>query len=151
MIHEGNGYFENCYAADFSLAVPDAQREACWQAWLAHYTRHQPAHRVDYAMRRLEALEAGDVPLQLPGVGATWVHVASDTPSGPELVTLQGPRAGAEAATRLDPSASPDMPHGCSAMCDSRQTACAEPCLERIGPCVDGCARDRAICLGGCY
>jgi len=151
MVHEGNGYFENCYAADYNPKLQDMQREACWNAWLAHYTRHQPAHRIDYALRRVEALEAGEPPLGLPGLSSHWEQIASTSASGAELVTLQGPRAGAEAATQLDPSAEPSVAHGCTGMCNTYQSRCMASCAESLGPCANGCEHEKAICLGGCY
>ncbi len=151
MVHEGNGYFENCYAADFNPKVDQTQREACWNAWLAHYTRHQSAHRIDYAMRRVEALQAGEPSLQLPGLPQVGGQLPSVTSSGSELVTLQGPRAGAEAATRLQASASSSVAHGCTGLCDAYQARCLTSCTERVGACVEGCEREKSICRGACY
>jgi len=149
MVHEGNGYFEKCYAADFNPQRNDSERDACWNAWLAHYTHHQPAHRIDYAMRRVESLQAGEPQLGLPGLrpGAAPITVSS----GNEAVTLKGPRAGAEAATRLQSGDEPRIEHGCSGMCAIYEARCLAPCPEPLGACADGCTHEKAICLGGCY
>jgi hypothetical protein len=149
MVHDGNVYFEDCYGSDFNPDVTDAQREQCWNAWLAFYTRHQPAHRIDYAMRRVEALQAGEPPLGLPGITpGTPLEPAGDD----ALVTLEGPRAGAEAATRLDQHASPTgVPHGCQATCSAAETQCLDKCPPEVLACRDLCMRDRAICMNGCY
>lgn len=149
MVHEGNGYFEKCYGADFSPQRSDAEREACWNAWLAHYTRHQPAHRIDYAMRRVEALQAGEPALGLPGLSPSPPPFVLS--AGSEAVTVQGPRAGAEAATRLQTSEAPQVENGCESMCRIYEARCLVPCPERSGACADGCEREKAICLGGCY
>lgn len=150
MVHEGNTYFETCYGADFNPKLDDTQREACWNAWLAHYTRHQPAHRIDYAMRRVEALTAGEPPLTLPGITP-----GAPIPTPPEddgLVLLEGVYAGAEAETRLDDDAQPaGVPHGCEGACTALEQACLARCTEGAVACRDACTQDRALCLGGCY
>ncbi len=151
MVHQGNGYFENCYAADYNPKLQESQREACWNAWLAHYTRHQPAHRIDYALRRVEALEAGEPALGMPGLNEPEQQVAPTATSPATLVTLQGPRAGAEAATQLDPSAETSVAHGCAGMCEAYQNRCMTRCQESLGACAKGCEHEKAICLGGCY
>lgn len=149
MVHEGNGYFEKCYGADFNPKRSDTEREACWNAWLAHYTRHQPAHRIDYAMRRVESLQAGESALGLPGLSPSPAPFVIS--SGSEAVTVQGPRAGAEAATRLQTEEEPSVAHGCTGMCQIYEARCLTPCPERSGACAKGCEREKAICLGGCY
>lgn len=149
MVHDGNVYFEDCYGGDFNPEVSDALREACWNAWLAHYTRHQPAHRIDYAMRRVEALQSGEPPLGLPGI--TTGAVAPVTADG-SLITTEGPRAGAEAATLLDRNASPTgVAHGCTGACGDQESKCMAGCPENVLACRDNCMRDRAICMHGCY
>jgi hypothetical protein len=150
MVHDGNVYFEDCYGGDFNPQVTDARREQCWNAWLAFYTRHQPAHRIDYAMRRVEALQSGEPPLGLPGITPGTPLEAEDESGG--LVTVEGPRAGAEAATLLDRHAVAEgVPHGCQAACAGNETQCLEKCPPDVLACRDICMRDRAICLHGCY
>lgn len=151
MVHEGNGYFETCYAADFNPKLDATQREACWNAWLAHYTRQQPAHRIDYAMRRVESLQSGEPAFSLPGLQQPGGAPPLVPASGSELVTLQGPRAGAEAATRLQSSDTTSVAHGCTSLCDTYETRCLASCEGRAGICAAGCEREKAICRGGCY
>jgi hypothetical protein len=151
MVHDGNGYFEHCYAADFNPKLNEEQREACWNAWLAHYTRHQPAHRIDYAMRRVESMQAGEPSLALPGLPQPGGQLPAVTGSDSELVTVQGPRAGAEAATRLQPSVERAVANGCAALCDRYQDSCIAACAQHTTACSAGCERENAICRGGCY
>jgi hypothetical protein len=148
MVHDGNVYFEHCYGSDFEPKVADSDREACWNAWLAHYTRHQAAHRIDYAMRRVESLQSAEPGLALPGIPNPG---APETiPPDPEGdITLMGPRAGAEAATVLENSA--EIPHGCTAACGALEQACDARCPADASTCHKGCATERATCLGGCY
>jgi hypothetical protein len=151
MVHDGNVYFEDCYGGDFNPQISDAQREQCWNAWLAFYTRHQPAHRIDYAMRRVEALQSGEPPLELPGI-TPGVSADDSLGTGGGLVTLEGPRAGAEAATRLDQHASAaGIAHGCQGACSGGETECLGKCPPDVVECRDICKRDRAICMNGCY
>jgi hypothetical protein len=151
MVHDGNHYFEHCYGADFNPHVRESDREACWNAWLAHYTRHQPAHRIDYAMRRVEALQSGEPAMGLPGISQAE-NVAPVDSAAEGLVTLHGPRAGAEVSTILDSHANPQgVDQGCGQACDAAQSVCNSRCPADVPACLDGCKRDRALCLGGCY
>jgi hypothetical protein len=152
MVHDGNVYFEHCYGADFEPNVSDSDREACWNAWLAHYTRHQPAHRIDYAMRRVEALQAAEPGMSLPGIQN---HGISEPvpPSADGNVTLEGPKAGAETANVLETSSADnaEIPHGCAAACTVLEQACEKRCPADTAGCHEGCVTERTTCLGGCY
>jgi hypothetical protein len=151
MVHDGNVYFEDCYGGDFAPKVTDSQREACWNAWLAHYTRHQPAHRIDYAMRRVESLQAAEPGLSLPGIPNHGA--AQPVPANPEGdVTMEGPKAGTETATLLEHRADvAGIPHGCAAACTTLEQQCQTRCPADTVGCTDGCETERATCLGGCY
>lgn len=152
MVHEGNVYFEHCYGADFNVRRTDTEREACWNAWLAHYTRHQAAHRIDYAMRRVEAIQSGEPALSLPGMDARSAQ-GHQSFEAAGLVTLQGPRAGAEVSTVLDPSAptAGALVNGCAEVCRADAASCGSQCPADAATCQRGCARDQAICEAGCY
>jgi len=151
MVHDGNLYFERCYGADFDRQVDATKREECWQAWLGHYTRHQPAHRVDYAMRRIEALQNGEPMPTLPGLaGASGNQVPVD----PGLSTLVGGGAPRLAAVSQDADAgtlSSEIPNGCLEACNTFDSQCVSECPSRNVNCRNGCTRERAICLGGCH
>jgi hypothetical protein len=142
-VHEGNRYFEHCYGADFDVRVTPSQNLACWQAWVAHYNRFQPAQRVDYAMRRVEALEAGEPPLRLPGLPGS---AAANTipPSSNELKTAQGQPSAAA-------STIPTILNGCLEACNGYEGRCVEACEPNAVNCRNGCNRERSICLAGCY
>jgi hypothetical protein len=151
MVHDGNLYFEHCYAADFDAHVTPADREACWNAWLAHYTRHQAAHRIDYAMRRVEAIQTGEQTLSLPGLPGGQ----ADAPTDPKAAALIRPGA-TEVGQALSATLQPDgdageVPQGCSEACRGFEDQCAARCPPAAGACKPLCARERAICLEGCY
>lgn len=148
-MHEGDRYFEHCYGADFDRRVTPAQNEACWQAWLAHYTRYQPAHRVDYAMRRMEALQAGEPVLKLPGLARN-----ADAPEvDPEhQALLETAQAGAppKLAMNSADAGAPTIPNGCLDTCSTYEARCIHECADEMA-CRHGCTRERAICLGACH
>lgn len=56
-VHEGTLRFEHCYRIDLEPEAQTPQQRACWSRWLAQYTVGQPRDRLDYARRRLIALE----------------------------------------------------------------------------------------------
>lgn len=148
VVHDGNRYFERCYGADFDPRIPEAEKELCWQAWLAHYTRHQPAQRVDYAMRRVEALMAGEPAPVLPGVGDAQPNVAPSPEIIAELGTLHGAAATSQAPASEKP---PGVPNGCFSACNAFEHDCVAICSPDDGECRRTCSREREICLGGCH
>lgn len=149
-MHEGNRYFEYCYAADFDPRVAPAENEGCWQAWLAHYNRFQPAQRIDYAMRRVEALQAGEPPLRLPGIQGS--SPANQVAASPEA--LQSAQAGTQPKADISAqakAAQAPIPNGCLDACNAYEGRCVQECAPNGVQCRHDCTRERAICLGGCY
>lgn len=150
MVHEGDKHFEHCYAADFRSDVRPEEREACWQAWVIHYTRQQPSHRVDYAMLRIEALQNGDPPPVLPGLvqgPRTSDEVAS------ELAEVDASASNTEPSLMsafIDMDAGP-VPNGCLTYCSTYESRCAARCPGRSVECRTGCERERAVCLRACH
>jgi hypothetical protein len=148
MVHDGDHYFEHCYGADFDRRVTPAQNEACWQAWLAHYTRYQPAHRIDYAMRRVEALQAGESPLKLPGLSR---GVAPEVdPEHQSLLETAQTGVPPKLAMKSSDAGAPAIPNGCLDTCNAYEAHCVAECPDDV-ECRHGCTRERAICLGGCH
>jgi hypothetical protein len=140
LVHDGDRYFEQCYGADFDPDLSKRQKEACWQAWIAHYTRHQPPQRVDYALRRVEAFQSGEPPLALPGL----------TPGTP------APMDDRQLASLVHYAASDatdggQVPNGCLEACAAYEARCVTDCPEDNVSCRHGCTREQAICLGGCH
>ncbi|MFT3921088.1 MAG: hypothetical protein QM778_01005 [Myxococcales bacterium] len=152
MVHDGNVYFEHCYGAEFNAAVTPMEREACWNAWLADYTRHQPAHRIDYAMRRVEAIQAGDQTLKLPGISTGPSSPPTD-PSVSSHMRLRSAHVGAEVATTMhaEDAGVSAVPHGCHTVCKEYQQHCQANCPPDSPDCRLLCAREEAICSQGCY
>lgn len=151
MVHDGDTYFERCYGADFDERYPQAQKEACWQAWLAHYTKHQPAHRVDYALRRIEALQNGEPAPELPGlVSGALSHnqVVAELREVDAAVSNTGSGLLASTDAQADGGG---IPNGCLHFCNEYEAACSARCQGTSPACFVGCERERDICLHGCH
>jgi hypothetical protein len=151
IVHQGDRYFEHCYGADFDRRVTPVQNEACWQAWIAHYTRHQPAHRVDYAMRRVEALQAGEPALRLPGMQQSGVVVDVDPAQQAMLASAQQANQPKLENSPESEGGKVSVPNGCLDACNGYEGRCLGGCESNNVSCRHDCARERAICLGGCY
>ena len=132
------------YGADIDPRLTVDQKEACWQAWIAHYTRHQPAQRVDYALRRVEAFESGEPPLALPGLTPGTPPPGTDR----KLASLVH-YADYGASVETDAGAGSN---GCLEACSTYEASCVAACPEEDrNSCRQGCTRERSICLGGCH
>jgi hypothetical protein len=160
MVHDGNVYFERCYGAEFDARISPRQREACWSAWLAHYTRHQPAERIDYAMRRVEAIQAGDQTLKLPGFAGGETPAPADPSQvrvdmrrarvGSEVPTVEA-RGSAREQNTDEQHPADGVPNGCGAVCGETGSHCEAGCPADSSDCRRLCVREKEICLRGCY
>ena len=108
MVHQSAYYFERCHAADLDGERTVDERQACWAAWLRHWSSAQPAVRVRYAERRLAALSRGEAMAPLPHERAGEPTLAHDAPAGSAqvLVALSasgGPPRVAVAPGEADP------------------------------------------------
>ncbi|HEY5958341.1 MAG TPA: hypothetical protein VIV60_17375 [Polyangiaceae bacterium] len=59
-IYESNIRFEHCYRLDFDEQIAPPHRRACWAEWLSLYSAKQTQDRVEYAQRRIRAIDSGD-------------------------------------------------------------------------------------------
>lgn len=153
IVYQGNAAFEYCYAAEQKPKVTLAQREACWSAWLAHYTRHQDLNRVDYALRRQEALQMGDPTPPPPAIASS---AGSEGPADPATLgfgvtdegdPIRSPNSMKPYAVEGDNSAKT----GCLVTCEQLSVECIHACQPGFEPCLETCKADQRICLGGCY
>jgi len=151
MVHDGDVYFERCYGADFDTRYPQAQKEACWQAWFAHYTKHQPAHRVDYALRRIEALQNGEPAPELPGLSNGTLSHNELVPERPDI-DADASTYGTSLLASSDEAADGGLiPNGCLHFCSEYEAACIARCQGTSPVCFVGCDREREICLHACH
>ncbi len=148
-MHEGDRYFERCYGADFDARVEPSQKEACWQAWITYYTRHQPAHRVDYALARIESLQNGEVMPNLPGLAG-----GGEQPRQVEQELAQADAAASNVSSQelvtIVPDAGP-VPNGCLHFCNEYESSCNARCDRGSLTCSANCEHERGVCLRGCY
>lgn len=75
-VHQGDVFYERCYAAEHDRSVGDSERQECWAAWLAEYQLGQPAARVRHAEGRVAGLERGEAVRGLPGIGESPAEAA---------------------------------------------------------------------------
>lgn len=83
-VHEGTVRFEHCYRVDLEPRVTTPNRVACWRSWVSAYTVGQPRDRIEYAERRLHALESGDT-------SAPDLALGAERPPGPRQFYLVVP------------------------------------------------------------
>jgi hypothetical protein len=147
LVHEGDRYFERCYGADFDGKVVATQKEACWQAWITYYTKHQPAHRVDYALARIESLQNGEPIPTLPGF-----TTEPATPVAKELdeADAAASNVSSQMLATMSPDAGP-VPNGCLHFCNEYESDCNARCDHGSLACSSNCERERGLCLRGCY
>lgn len=94
MVHQSAYYFERCHAADLDEQRSVDERQACWAAWLRHWSSAQPAVRVRYAERRVAALSRGEAMAPLPHESAGEPALADDTPPGSAQVLVEASTSG---------------------------------------------------------
>jgi hypothetical protein len=59
-VYEGNIRFEHCYRLDMDPKIATSHRQACWEEWMHRYTYGQTRDRLEYARRRVKAIQSGD-------------------------------------------------------------------------------------------
>ena len=103
MVHQSAYYFERCHAADLDGERTVAERQACWAAWLRHWSSAQPAVRVRYAERRLAALSRGEAMAPLPFAGDEAPEEAGDGPPENVQVLVEASDSGGPPHVELAP------------------------------------------------
>lgn len=146
-IHEGSLRFEHCYRIDLEPDANSPQRNACWSRWLAQYTYGQPRDRIDYARRRMIALEEGNA--QAPELRLTGGHGAEERqfyvvapapqdlhgPPPPLATALDAASVTASTDSAREPPASP-----CAKSCGSTWSTCDASCVTSADTAVAGSA-----------
>lgn len=159
VVQQGHVYFERCYAADFDPQIPLAEKHACWNAWLSHYTTGQSRERVRYARRRLYQIEHGRPVPRLPGLpeaGADSRDVVAISEPGPAESTRganeSSPAEPAEmAADRESPLPQNTNPACAALACEPAWRACMAECADNHYPCQDACRVELHACARGCF
>lgn len=143
LLYEGNVRFEHCHRLDFDQRIAPSHRKTCWQEWVSTYSRGQTRDRIEYARRRIAALEAGQtMPLSLNLEGSDEVTPAPTESPVPTSLHAPPPRV---APVPVAASASTVADAGL----DSSDSLADEVALPRQG-CLDGCARTYLSCAREC-
>ena len=141
MVHQSAYYFERCHAADLDGQRTVDERQACWAAWLRHWSGAQPPVRVRYAEQRLAALSRGEAMAPLPQnegsgavgladepMGGTQVLVDASGGAGPPQIELT-PGPDAEPTTQLEAS----VATGTGGTAETAETAAAPVAPSGVG------------------
>jgi hypothetical protein len=101
-MHESNLRFEHCYRLDMDPKIAPSHREHCWRDWTETYAYGQVLDRIEYARRRIVALESGSTELLTihssgpePGRVFAEVGASADAPMAapaPTSVTAPPPK-----------------------------------------------------------
>lgn len=163
-VQESHVYFERCYAADFDARIPLSEKNACWSAWLEHYTSGQPPERATYARERMYAIEHGESVPRLPGMpdavvssrvapvisGSVEVSEQVVPPSNVDEEEMARPRL-RERRERQAP-----LPRTSNAICAARACegawrTCTERCPRDGEACHTACEVEIRACARGCF
>jgi hypothetical protein len=174
-VHEGTIRFEHCYRVDLEPHVRTPNRVACWRSWITAYTVGQPRDRIEYAQRRLHALESGDTSPPALALGAdrapearqfylvvpqpTSVHAPPPPVAKPvqdaesDVTSDAGAPNERQAKTGDGKAVDPDAPPGssCTKRCQAGWRSCDESC-EATG--ASGCPKCKSAyskCMRSCF
>ncbi len=165
VIYEANIRFEHCYRLDLDPKVVPGHRTTCWKEWSRRYTYGQTRDRLEYARRRIAALDSGDVARPELDLSRADAGAGSSEDQAPTNVHAPPPRtlakvavdAGAADAEHVAaPDAAPREPPGaaCANGCRSSWNACKDDCNpdagSRRGSC-KACDADYSRCVQRCY
>lgn len=133
VLHEGTVRFEHCHRLDLDPRIAPSHRRACWEAWRERYSYGQPRDRLEYAQRRIAAIDRNEPP---PGLNLDTRPEPSplEEPNGPIDAHAPPPKVArpAESARTLD-----EPP---PALDEAPGDACAQLCRSERGTCLGSCA-----------
>lgn len=109
MMHESNLRFEHCYRLDMDPKIAPSHREHCWRDWTETYAYGQVLDRIEYARRRIVALESGSGELMTihssgPEPERVFAEVGA-TPDSP--IAALAPTSVTAPPPRIEPAAPP--------------------------------------------
>lgn len=163
-VHESNFRFEHCYRLDMDARIAPSHREMCWRDWTAAYGSDLPLDHIEYARRRIAALESGDTRLvsirqHAPTEGRVFEEIGpSDAPmAAPAPTSAHEPPPRTEPAPQA-PVAAPAPIEGasarpgaaCTSECDKPLAACSKACEEKHADCAP-CREDYRRCMRRCF
>jgi hypothetical protein len=153
--------FEHCHRLDLDPRIAPSHRSACWKAWVDRYSYGQPRDRLEYARRRVEAIERGEPGPDLE-LETTTERAAFGEPDGPTDVHAPPPRVARpveelrkqEVASEAEPAASgvelTAPGEACSQRCRREFATCQETCTPGAPkPCP--CDATYRACMVACF
>ena len=160
-LHEGDVRFEHCYRLDMEQKIAPPHREHCWRDWTETYAYGQPLDHVEYARRRIVALESGETELvtvyKEHHQERVFAEIApSATAEAP--MAAPAPTSAHEPPPKTAPARAPDpapsgsaMPgQGCAAECGSMLSDCSRLCSAKQADCAE-CPEDYRRCMRRCF
>lgn len=150
VLHEGTVRFEHCYRLDLDPRIAPSHRKACWTAWSERYSYGQPRDRLEYARRRIQAIESNEPPPDLDlETGSQRSSLVE--PGGPIDAHAPPPRVARPTEGIPVSDAAIDAPgDGCSVACRQRRTTCLASCAENA-PDLCPCEADYRSCMVRCF
>jgi hypothetical protein len=164
-IYEGNVRFEHCYRLDMDTKIAAPHREHCWRDWTEIYAYGQPLDHVEYARRRIVALESGDTGLvtvyrehhqervfaEVAATAAPDTPMAAPAPtSAHEPPPKTAPAVKMASATDPAPAGSQKPGDGCASECESTLSDCERLCSAKQADCA-ACREDYRHCMRRCF
>jgi hypothetical protein len=158
-VHESNLRFEHCYRLDMDPRIAPGHREYCWRDWNQTYAGDQPLDRIEYARRRIVALESGDSRLvmvrqQTFGGARVFEEVGAVSPNermaAPAPTSAHAPPPKTEPAPPSLAPAGPKPGDACAVECTNTFTECMRPCDAAKATC-ERCNLEFRGCMRRCY
>lgn len=158
-IHESNLRFEHCYRLDMDQRIAPSHREYCWRDWNQTYAGDQPLDRIEYARRRIVALESGDSRLvsvhhETFGGGRVFEEVGEAAPTSrmaaPAPTSAHAPPPKTEPAPAIPPPVVSKPGDACTVACSSALSDCMRPCDAAKTVC-ERCNEDYRACMRRCF
>ena len=165
-VHESNLRFEHCYRLDMDSKIAAPHREHCWRDWTVAYSYDQSLDHIEYARRRIVALESGDTRLvslrtDAPAEGRVFEEVGAPPPDAPMAApaptSAHEPPPKTVPVTRPEPLPAASQPAAsarpgdtCAAQCDLPLAECSKLCEAKQADCTI-CREDYRRCMRRCF
>jgi len=156
-VHESNLRFEHCYRLDMDQNIAASHREHCWRYWTENYATDQPLDHIEYARRRIVALESGDHSLVTVRTGApTEGRVFEEVGPAPDApMAAPAPTSAHEPPPKTEPvapppPATPRPGDDCAAQCAAPLNECQRLCDAKQADCAT-CREEYRRCMRRCF
>ncbi|HVU03226.1 MAG TPA: hypothetical protein VHE30_15805 [Polyangiaceae bacterium] len=162
-MHESNLRFEHCYRLDMDARIAPSHREHCWRDWTEVYASDQSNDHIEYARRRIVALESGDrhlVTLNTDAPAENRVFEEADAPAPANApMAAPAPTSAHEPPPKTEPVAPTPAPsvsavplpgRDCASQCEIPLGECNQLCKAKQADCAT-CREEYRRCMRRCY